>query len=136
MAPLTTSMRALAALAALGVASATLTCPTSNPKATSCLCTSNCSINGDAVYFPWSAPSFPVPTVALGEDTICATFVLPCSTAAATLNAFLGITGNIQMDNTAGCGAAARPHCARRGGRLARGRARAACVALLGTSVF
>ena len=65
-----TSVRAIAALAALSVASATLTCPTSNPRATSCLCTSGCSINGDAVDFPWAAPTYPPPLVDLGADTI------------------------------------------------------------------
>ena len=106
---MTTSMRALAALAlsvVLSVASATLTCPTSNPKATSCLCTSNCSVDADAVFFPWSAPAYPPPSVPLGEDTICATIVLPCSVAAATVNAILGITGDIQKDNVTRYGAA------------------------------
>jgi hypothetical protein len=112
MAPMTTSVRALAALAALSVASATLTCPPSNQMDTSCLCTSGCSINGDAVSFPWLAPTYPVPKVDLGKDTICVSIVVPCTTAAASLNAFLGITGNIQMDNVTRCGAAARGLCA------------------------
>ena len=90
--------RALAALAALGVASAAITCPKSNQAPTSCLCTSGCSINGDAVDFPWSAPVFPPKVIDLGADTICATIVLPCSTAAANLTALLGITGDVQMD--------------------------------------
>ena len=114
MAPASSTMRAVAALAVLSVASATITCPAANMQNTTCLCTSGCSINGDAVDFPWSAPAYPVPVTDLGSNTICATVVLPCSTAAAAVNAFLGVTGDIQIDGVSRR-ACARPRCARCG---------------------
>ena len=132
MAPLSKNACALAALAALGVASAAISCPTSNPAATSCLCTSGCSINGDNTSFPWLAPSFPPPNTPLGGDTICATVVVPCIAAAADLNAYLGITGNIQIDGNSTCvSSAAAPRAAaaaaRPGDARSQRRARSGC---------
>jgi hypothetical protein len=96
MARLPLLLAAAAALLSRG-ASASLTCPTAstNPHA-SCLCTSGCSIGGDTT-FPWSAAVYPPVAIDLGEDTVCATITLPCTTAASTLVTYLGISGNIDI---------------------------------------
>lgn len=81
-------------------AGAAFVCPVSNKADTSCFCTSGCSLGGDVAY-PWSAPVYPVPSVDLGTDTICATVLMPCvaATAYANLTQWLGISGNVQYDN-------------------------------------
>ena len=110
MAP--TRLLLLAALA--GAASATLVCPTSSQDPNSaCLCTSGCSINGDTT-FPWSLPAYPPPALPMGMDTICATIIVPCTPAFATVNAVLGVTGNVQMDANATCVPCDAPHPRRR----------------------
>ena len=90
----------LIAAAAAQFAAAAWSCPPSNPAATSCYCTSGCSINGDTTDFPWSAPVFPPVSVDLGGDTICVSIALPCSPDAAYTNmsAYLGVTGDVTMD--------------------------------------
>ena len=105
MARLSTSACALAALAALGVASAAISCPTSNPAATSCLCTSGCAVDNDSagLGFAWTNATYPPVSVALGTDTICATVIVPCTSAAARLAGFLGANGDIQNDGAGGC---------------------------------
>ena len=82
-------------------AGAAFVCPVSNKADTSCYCTSGCSLGGDVAY-PWSAPVYPVPSVDVGTDTICATVLMPCvaATAYANLTQWLGISGNVQYDNT------------------------------------
>ncbi len=118
MARLTFPTLLVVLLAQLGVASAFM-CPTASqdPDA-SCFCTSGCSIDGDAVDFEWSAPVYPPEAIPMGADTICATFVLPCTTAATSMLAFLGASGNIQMDNDATCVAARARWGAPRGRRV------------------
>jgi hypothetical protein len=121
MARISKSACALAALAALGVASAAISCPTSAAAATSCLCTSNCAVDNDTagLGYSWTNATYPPVSVALGTDTICATVVVPCTAAAARLSAyyFLGANGDIQNDGAGGCAPrrAARQAFPRRG---------------------
>ena len=105
MARISTSAYALAALAAIGVASAAISCPTSATVSTSCLCTSNCAVDNDSagLGYTWTNATYPPVSVALGTDTICATVIVPCTPAAARLTAFLGANGDIQNDGAGGC---------------------------------
>jgi hypothetical protein len=64
-------------LLCLSSASSQFVCPVSNQQDTSCYCTSACSAGGDTQY-PWTPPAYPVPSVDVGTDTICASVLIPC----------------------------------------------------------
>jgi hypothetical protein len=63
---------------------------------------------------------YPPVAIDLGEDTICATVTIPCSTAAASLVTWLGISGQVNVKCVRRAGA--RAGCAGRG-RWLRGAA-------------
>ena len=55
--------------------------------------------NSDAsLGISWTAAAYPppdVPASTIGPDTICAVVSVPCTPAAAALNSYLAISGNI-----------------------------------------
>ncbi len=104
------ALYALSYVASVPLAHAASACPAANMASLAyCFCTTGCSIDGDNVLFPWSAPVFPPQSVQLGADTVCATIALPCSnqTQYASLLAYIGVSGDVQRDGPgndfAGC---------------------------------